>query len=517
MVILSSTLESGPGMHADAARFYVLISDPLSLAGIVLIAGFMVTRLAYDRPVARLMLQFTSFAGFSAMLSLAAVSPFVPTAAMDFSFNYVTVSVFKIAWWLAGSWLLAGGVRAALVFHREPKETRFLQDLFAGASYGCAVLGIVADVFDVPISGLLAASGVIAIVLGLALQSTLGDLFSGVVLNLAKPYRPGDWVILEGGLEGRVIETNWRATQLLTTSNDVAIIPNSIISKAKLVNASAPTQAHGIVVSVRLDPAVAPLTSVGVLETAMLSCIRIVRMPRAAVVVRSLDAVALECELTFFVELIEQGPAAQNEVFDRVYRHCASAGIRLAPPANSAMSLPPQPPPHEPADVPKQLLERLPIFLPLSDDERILLAPKMKRRTYKAGDILVEQGVVTSALFILGSGVLAAFQLHDGADAEVLRYVPGDCFGQASLLTGAMTDFKVEALTRSVVYEIAKDDLAPILKARPAIAAELGRIMSIRQAAGTHRLSELDDADAQSDHLAIRLGNRVKALFGLAP
>ena len=42
-----------------------------------------------------------------------------------------------------------------------------------------------------------AASGVIAIVLGLALQSTLGDVFSGVVLNFAKPYRPGDWIILE--------------------------------------------------------------------------------------------------------------------------------------------------------------------------------------------------------------------------------------------------------------------------------------------------------------------------------
>ena len=44
---------------------------------------------------------------------------------------------------------------------------------------------------------LLAASGVIAIVLGLALQSTLGDVFSGVVLNLAKPYHPGDWIILD--------------------------------------------------------------------------------------------------------------------------------------------------------------------------------------------------------------------------------------------------------------------------------------------------------------------------------
>ena len=508
-------------MHADISRMVTFLEQPLTLAGFILVGGFLVARLACrGRPVAYLLFQLASFASFTAMLSVAAVSPFTPTAIMGFTFTYVAVSVFKIVWWMAASWLLAGLVRAVLVFKRQPKETKFLQDLCAGVIYVGALLGIVGDVFDMPISGLLAASGVIAIVLGLALQSTLGDVFSGVVLNLAKPYRPGDWVILDGGqrggIEGRVVETNWRATQLLTLSNDLAIIPNSVISKAKLVNASAPTQAHGLAVVIRLDPSVAPLGTVAVLETAMLSCTRIVRAPRATVMVRGLDAAALECELRFFVSAVELGPAAQNEVFDRVFRHCAAAGLRLAPPPESGMVLPPRGPPQSPADIPRRLLERLPIFLPLSDDERLLLAPKMKRRTYKAGDILVEQGVVTSALFILGSGVLAGLQHHGGEDVEVLRYAPGDCFGQASLLTGAITIFKVKALTRAVVYEIAKDDLAPILKARPAIASELGQIIAMREAAGRDRLSEFDESNAHADRLGVRLGDRMKALFGLS-
>ena len=71
--------------------------------------------------------------------------------------------------------------------------------------YVSAGLAIFANVFDMPVGGLLAASGVIAIVLGLALQSTLGDVFSGIVLNLAKPYHSGDWIILDGGTQGRVI------------------------------------------------------------------------------------------------------------------------------------------------------------------------------------------------------------------------------------------------------------------------------------------------------------------------
>jgi CRP-like cAMP-binding protein len=267
---------------------------------------------------------------------------------------------------------------------------------------------------------------------------------------------------------------------------------------------------------IRLDPVAAPSASIGVLETAMLSCTRILRTPRAIVTIRSLDAVAIECELLFFVATVDDAPEAQNEVFDRVFRHCASAGIRLAPPADSALILPPRGPPLEPGEIPQRLLERLPLFLPLSSDERVLLAPKMRRRTFKAGEILVEQGIVSSALFILVSGVLAALQRHDGLDTEILRYAPGDCFGQASVLTGALTVFKVKALTRAVVYEIAKDDLAPILQARPAIAAELGQIMAIRQAAGKDRLSELDGLDPHGDDLATRLGNHVRALFGLA-
>ncbi len=59
-----------------------------------------------------------------------------------------------------------------------------------------------------PVGGLLAAFGVIAILLDVALQSTLGDVFSGIVLNLAKPYHPGDRIILDSSTQGCVVETD---------------------------------------------------------------------------------------------------------------------------------------------------------------------------------------------------------------------------------------------------------------------------------------------------------------------
>ncbi|PKU23026.1 cyclic nucleotide-binding domain-containing protein [Telmatospirillum siberiense] len=503
-------------MNADFALLLSKIPDPLALAGAFLVVGFLVTRLAFrDRPVGRFLCQLASFAGFTSMLLVARVIPFEATPKMDWTLTYVVSGALKIVWWLAASWLLSGFFRAVLVYKRQARETRLLQDLIAGFIYVCAVLAIIGYVFDIPVSGVLAASGVIAIVLGLALQNTLGDVFSGIVLNLAKPYHPGDWVILDGSLQGRVIETNWRATQILTDSNDLASVPNSIVAKAKLVNASRPTLAHGLTIIVRLDPATVPSRGCSVLQTALLSCNRILRVPVPSVTVRSLDAVALECEVQFFVTTIEDGQDAQNEVYDLVFRLCRSEGIRLAPPAGSPFALPPGATRREPADAAQRLLDHLPIFAPLSDDERATLAPKMTRRIFKAGDVLIEQGIVAQALFILSSGVLVALQSQGSEEGEVTRLAPGDCFGQAGVLTGTASMFKIKALTKALVYEIAKDDLTPLLKEIPAIAAELGQTLARREAVGKSILAELAPPDKNNENFATRLADRVKDLFGL--
>jgi small-conductance mechanosensitive channel len=67
-------------------------------------------------------------------------------------------------------------------------------------------------------------------------------------------------------MQGRVIETDWRATHILTLDNDLAIIPNSIIAKTKVINASQPMQAHGLTIVVRLEPTVAPSTGSAALD-----------------------------------------------------------------------------------------------------------------------------------------------------------------------------------------------------------------------------------------------------------
>ena len=113
--------------------------------------------------------------------------PYEPLRPTGSALDGVVTAVLKIAWWAWGAWLLVGFLRSFLIFERRPREAKLLQDFIAGVIYLAAAFAIIAYVFDLPIQGLLATSGAIAIILGLALQSSLGDVFSGLVLSFSRP------------------------------------------------------------------------------------------------------------------------------------------------------------------------------------------------------------------------------------------------------------------------------------------------------------------------------------------
>jgi small-conductance mechanosensitive channel len=389
-------------------------------------------------------------------------------------------AALEIAWWLFAAWLLVSILRSVLVFENRPREGKLLQDILAGLIYLTAIFAIVAYVFDLPIQGLLATSGAIAIIIGLALQSSLGDVFSGLVLNFSRPYRTDDWIRLDDGTEGQVIELNWRATLILTSQRDLAIVPNSAIAKSKIVNVSSPSRIHGMSVTVPLDARAAPSASIAVLRHALLNSRSILASPEPSILVKSMNVDAVEFELTFFVTDLNAAAATQNELFDLIHRHLASAGIALAAPGQPA----PEAATSKPGSDVERLLDQTSIFASLTVEERAALAAKLKRKRYDQDEILVQPDVVLQSLFLIGTGVLSIARQEGGVDFEVLRLGPGDRFGEVGLLTGHSSSARITALTPAVVYELPKADLAPILKTRPQIAQDLCHELAQRQAAG---------------------------------
>src|SRR3979490_2261490 len=237
---------SSCNMSISFSSILATATDPLFLAGIVTVAGFFGARYWQGRSsLAHFLIQLLVFAILTSLLLAGGAVPYRPGVAIGTEPRRFFVGALEVIWWLGAAWLAVGFLRAFVVLGRQPRESKLFQDLLAALIYLAATFAIDAEVCDLPVKGLLATSGALAIVIGLALQSSLGDVFSGIVLNIERPYRVGDWIILDDTVQGKVIETNWRATHLLTGRQDVAIVPNSVIAKSKLVNCSSPTRIHG--------------------------------------------------------------------------------------------------------------------------------------------------------------------------------------------------------------------------------------------------------------------------------
>ena len=193
----------------DASTLTDLAHDPFVQTGVLAAAGALVTHVLLGRyPARRLIFQFVFFAGLTALLYHHDIVPYVIAPGDTPAFERIFLALAKVIWWVNAAWVLTSFTRIFLIFERRPHESRLMQDVVVGVIYLGATLSVFAYVFNVPVGTLIATSGVFAIILGLALQSTLADVFSGVALNLSRAYQVGDWIVLSDGAEGRVIETN---------------------------------------------------------------------------------------------------------------------------------------------------------------------------------------------------------------------------------------------------------------------------------------------------------------------
>jgi hypothetical protein len=322
----------------------------------------------------------------------------------------------------------------------------------------------------------------------LALQNTLSDVFSGIALYLGRPYVLGDWIVLSDGTEGRVVETNWRSTHLLTLAHNVVALPNSFLAKLGLTNVSSPEESHGLSVKIRLAPTKMPAIVADVMNAALQSSNIILKEPPPVVAIKGLDATAIEVHLFFRVANVGQRIPATNEIFDLVYRHSKSTGLRLATPPSSSIlmsDLPSEDSANLPEVTPIKLINAIPVFSALTGGEKEALAATVAVRTYRKGEIIARQGEMLPSLMIVRTGVIVRERGEDDAHPQEIGHLsPGDFFGETGLLAGIGEASTLRTMSHVVVYEIDQQSFAPLLLDRPEMAEDLAAVLSARMSLG---------------------------------
>jgi small-conductance mechanosensitive channel len=95
------------------------------------------------------------------------------------------------------------------------------------------------DTWDLNAGGWIASAGIVGVAFGFAAQDTLGNLFAGVFIIADAPYKMGDFINLESGERGQVVNIGLRSTRLLTRDDVVVTIPNAVMGQARITNETA--------------------------------------------------------------------------------------------------------------------------------------------------------------------------------------------------------------------------------------------------------------------------------------
>jgi small-conductance mechanosensitive channel/CRP-like cAMP-binding protein len=439
----------------------------LTAASILLLATISVPRLIPKWPLwLRALWRITAFIVLTYLVQRILGSPIAPHFHAGESGERLWEQVIEVGWWILGAQSAIGLARLFIVLEARPRETQMISDLFAGVIYILALLAIVNFAFEVPIGGLLATSGVIAIVLGLALQSSLADVFSGIAVGIERPYSSGDLVWVEGGIEGRVIQVNWRSTHIATLNKDVAVVPNSVMAKVRLINHSLPTMMRRNSVSVSLDARESPHRCMAVLTAATAACMSLLEEPPPTIARTELRGDGAVYEISFSVPGSEAITEARTELLGQVQSHVRHAGISFAVPGRTKLARTEVPGPAE-------MLKESDWFGVLSLEDRDLLAGQLTEVFVAAGENLILQGDDPRALFIIASG---AVEISAGMPAEnrvIHRLGPGGSLGAIALITGSPYAATATALTSVKAFRLDKAAIASAMAIRPELVTNL--------------------------------------------
>jgi CRP-like cAMP-binding protein len=392
--------------------------------------------------------------------------------------------------------------------NRRWRETRLFPDLTAAAIYTAAVLVVLISVLALPIGGLLATSGVVAIVLGLALQNTLADVFAGIAFGIEAPFSVGDRISIGDKIEGTVVLMNWRSIRIQTDGDDVAIVPNSVVAKSDIVNRSFPTRDRSAFIELSCPATSNPERVIDTLLQATLLCPTIPPKPLSCAVLTRLGSRKCRYRVNFSVSDTEHLSSTKDLLLRHARRQLYYSGLYFPRDAQDTQT--PDKDTSRPIRPVLPLLQDIVLFEVLEEKQLAELAGHLKLRSLEPGEELFAQGGTEATLFIVASGILQVSQRAEHAGQQTVGFVgAGDYIGEVSLLTGAPYAATAIARTHCKLYVLDCTVIKRLLASNSGLYAEFDQ--SARR--GLAILSRDVAVRASNDNAHQSLLHRIRAFF----
>jgi small-conductance mechanosensitive channel/CRP-like cAMP-binding protein len=391
--------------------------------------------------------------------------------------------------------LVAALINLAIITLINPLREDRVPDRFPAIVQDAMTIGLVLIVATFALGDkFLTTSAVSAVVLGFALQDTLGNAFSGLAIQSEKPFNIGHWVKV-GDFEGRVAEVTWRATKLRTKAGNFVVLPNNIVSKEAITNYSEPAAPTRQEVEVGVAYDAPPNVVKRVVLDAIQNCPLVLVAPAPDVVLASFDASSISYRVRFWIEDYERDEGARDQVRTSIYYAFQRNGIEIPYPIQVEYSREwPSADPEARSSERETLLANVDIFRSLSAEQRRTIASRIRTAVYADGEAIVREGAAGDSMFVICSGRAAVLLQASGREVAVIQ--KGGYFGEMSLLTGDPRSASVVARGDVVVLEIDAAVFRQLADEAPQAVEQVGVAAATRRA-------ELNQARAASQNAGV--------------
>ncbi|MCI5127269.1 MAG: hypothetical protein D3907_01950, partial [Candidatus Electrothrix sp. AUS3] len=247
----------------------------------------------------------------------------------------VTMFLFHILWWFTPAIFINMALENFAWRPIEIKTERPIPNIVRIMAsfllYLLAFFAVIAFVFDQKLTGLLATSSVVAMIVGLAVQMNISNVFSGLAINIERPFRIGDWVRINDN-EGKIINMTWRTTRLLKRNGTILSIPNTQASESLVENFSYPDESCGISLTLETVPVDVPDDVRQILAAATLTVNNVLQDPPPFIQFKGQG----DSSAIFAVHFSVTDYAGKNfylsKVWESIWTRLLEEGIELATP-----------------------------------------------------------------------------------------------------------------------------------------------------------------------------------------
>lgn len=365
-------------------------------------------------------------------------------------------------------------------------------------------------ILEKDVRSLLTGGALLAAILGLALQDTLGNLFAGMALHLEGGFEVGD-VLHSGDYTGVVESVSWRGTRIRGFNNQVIVLPNSVIARERL-EVFPHNNLNARVLQIGVDYHVAPASVIGILTQAAAHVEGIARERPTIARVGNFTDSAVVYEIKYYTRDYALRDRIDADVRKAVWYALHRNNIAFATPIRAySQYTPPKSETQVPQNEILQRLQEVDVLSPLSSDSHQSIASATKVHVYSKGEAILRAGAAGDSMFVVHAGTVSVRISDPGATggAEVAQLGPGSVFGEMALLTGEKRTADVIALTDVVALEIGKDSLQSILHDHPELAGAISeKVLERRDHLATVR-AESEEEQSQTVLM------RIRAYFGL--